>query len=167
MVRLEELLQRLVRQEVEFVLVGGYAAMLYGVSLITKDVDVCVPFHRANLEKIHASLADLHPYHRMTPQAIPFTIPPGFEERLKNLYLATDDGPIDLLGEVLGVGDYASVHAASVLTPSPAANYRILNIDTLIVAKQCIGRDRDKVAVLQLRSIRDSARPKDQSSTHA
>lgn len=161
MIKLEELLQRLVRYEVEFVLVGGYAAMLYGVSLITKDIDVCVPFHRANLEKIHASLADLHPYHRMTPQAIPFTIPAGFEDQLKNLYLATDDGPIDLLGEVMGVGDYSNVLAASVVTPSPSANYRILDIDTLILAKQCIGRDRDKIAVLQLRGIRDSARPKE------
>lgn len=157
MSHLEQLLHRLVRHEVEFVLVGGYAAMLYGVSLITRDIDVCAPFTFSNLEKIHAALADLHPYHRETPQQIPFVMPDDFKRKLRNLYLATDDGPIDFLGEVPGVGDYAKVLAASVTTNTPAGNFRIVSIDTLIAAKEACGRERDKAAAVQLRAILESA----------
>ena len=162
MTQLDQLIGRLVRHEVEFVLVGDYAAMLYGVSLVTRVIDVCVPFTRGNLEKIHASVAELHPYHRETMNRRPFEIPPGFERGLRNLYLATDDGPVDLLGEVLGVGDYGKVHAASIETDAPFGKYRVLNIDTLIVAKESMGRDRDKAAAIQLRGIRAAAKPKQQ-----
>jgi|ERR1700677_4403901 len=159
MTHLEQLLQRLIRHEVEFVLVGGYAAMLYGVSLVTRDVDVCAPFNFENLGKIHASLAGIHPYHRETPQQIPFVMPGDFQRKLRNLYLATDDGPIDFLGEVLGVGDYEKVFAASVVANTSAGSFRVLNIDTLIISKEAAGRDRDKAAVIQLRGIRNSAHP--------
>lgn len=160
MTHLEQLIQRLVGGKVEFVLVGGYAAMLYGVSLLTRDVDVCSPFTFENLEKIHAALAGLNPYHRETPQQIPFVMPGDFKRKLRNLYLATDNGPIDFLGEVLGVGDYEKVFASSVITTTPSGSFRILNIDTLILAKDSVGRDRDKAAALQLRSIRESYRKK-------
>jgi len=40
MAELERILERLVRHEVECVLVGGYAAMVHGVSLVTRDIDV-------------------------------------------------------------------------------------------------------------------------------
>ena len=159
MSHLEQLLGRLIRHDVEFVLVGGYAAMLYGVSLVTRDVDVCAPFTLENLQKIYKALAELHPYHRETPQQIPFVMPDDFRRKLRNLYLATDDGPVDFLGEVLGVGDFEKVLASSVITNTPAGQFRILNIDTLIIAKEAAGRDRDKIAVLQLRGIRNSAHP--------
>ena len=162
MKQLEQLIQRLVSGKVEFVLVGGYAAMLYGVSLLTRDVDVCPPFTFKNLEKIHGALADLHPYHRDTPQQTPFVMPDDFKHKLRNLYLATDNGPIDFLGEVLGVGDYEKVFASSVVANTPSGSFRILNIDTLIIAKDAAGRDRDKAAALQLRSIRESYRKKAQ-----
>ncbi len=162
MAQLEQLIERLVRHEIEFVLVGGYAAMLYGVSLLTRDIDVCVPFTRENLEKIHAAFADAHPYHRDTMNQRPFEISPGFEQRLRNLYLATDDGQIDLLGEVLGVGEFAKVHAASVEAVASFGKYRVLNIDALIAAKEAMGRDRDKAAVIQLRGIRTAAQLKTQ-----
>jgi len=160
MSHLEQLLGRLIRNEVEFVLVCGYAVMLYGVSLMTRDIEVCASFTLENLQKIYSALADLHPYHRETPQQIPFIIPEDFRRKLRNLYLATDDGPIDFLGEVLGVGDFEKVLASSVVTNTSAGQFRILNIDTLIIAKEAAGRDRDKIAVLQLRSIRDSVRSK-------
>lgn len=38
---LEKLVQRLIEHNVGFVIVGGYAAIAHGVTLITFDVDVC------------------------------------------------------------------------------------------------------------------------------
>ena len=48
MPNLEGLLERLLRHEVEFVVIGGYAAMAHGSTYVTFDVDVCTPLVRAN-----------------------------------------------------------------------------------------------------------------------
>ena len=153
------LIERLAKAEVEFVVVGGLAVMIYGTGIVTDDVDVCVPFTADNLQCIWTALGDLHPYHRMTPQKLPLLFTPGFEKGLRNLYLTTDHGSIDLLGEVLGVGDYAAVHAHSVPVPTSYGGYRLLSLDTLIAAKEAMNREKDRLAVRLLRGIRDAAGP--------
>ena len=37
-----QLLQRLADSGLEFVIVGGYAAVTYGSSLVTRDLDICM-----------------------------------------------------------------------------------------------------------------------------
>jgi hypothetical protein len=40
----ENLLTRLIEHQVEFVLVGGFAATAHGSTLLTQDVDICTRF---------------------------------------------------------------------------------------------------------------------------
>lgn len=49
---LQQLLLRLVDSGVEFVLVGGYATMLHGSSLLTRDLDVCMALTPATIERL-------------------------------------------------------------------------------------------------------------------
>ena len=59
---LSDLTRKLIEaQKVEFVLVGGFAAVAHGVTLVTRDVDICCRFSEANLMRIQAASADLHP----------------------------------------------------------------------------------------------------------
>src|SRR4051812_28549747 len=109
MANLNDLLQRLHAGQVEFVLVGGLAAVVYGVSLVTRDVDVCCRFSPENLSRLQNTLSDLNPVHRMTPQRLRLGLPPEAPGSLKNLYLSTDLGVLDCLSEVLGVGNYDEV----------------------------------------------------------
>lgn len=162
----EKLLERLVRHEVEFVLVGGYAAMIYGVSIMTRDVDVCATFTRENLERVYAAVADTHPYHRQTPQPLPFVVPEDFARNLRNLYLGTDIGQLDLLGEVLGVGAYTDIYPRSVPVKMPYGEYRLLAFDELITAKKAMAREKDLAVVRQLGSIRESAPPGHPAATN-
>jgi hypothetical protein len=64
---LNRMLQKLIEGKVEFVLVGGYAAVAHGASLMTRDLDVCSPSSVENLRRLSAVLEDVHPLHRMTP----------------------------------------------------------------------------------------------------
>jgi hypothetical protein len=50
---LSELLRRLIVSDVEFVLVGGFAAVAHGVTLVTRDLDICCRFTEINLMRIH------------------------------------------------------------------------------------------------------------------
>ena len=152
MQNLSELTRRLVESQVEFVLIGGFAAAAHGVTLVTRDVDICCRFNEANLMRLQEALADLHPAHRSKP-GLPLALTPEQCARLKNLYLKTDLGALDCLGEVLGVGDYGSVLAHSVVVELPFGPCRILDLETLIRAKEAMNRDHDRVTVRQLREI--------------
>ena len=152
MQNLSELTRRLVDGQVEFVLIGGFAAAAHGVTLVTRDVDICCRFNQANLMRLQKGLADLHPAHRSRPD-LPLALTPEQCVDLKNLYLKTDLGAVDCLGEVLGVGDYESVLAHSVEVELPSGHCRILDLETLIRAKEAMNRDHDRVTVRQLREI--------------
>ena len=63
MQNLSELTRRLIAARVEFVLVGGFAAVAHGVTIVTRDVDVCCRFSEANLMRIQNAFADLPEFH--------------------------------------------------------------------------------------------------------
>jgi hypothetical protein len=89
MQNLAELTKRLIEGKVEFILVGGFAAIAHGVLRSTRDVDVCCRFSEENLMRVQKALADLHPVHR--PQTdLPLELTPASCASLKNLYLKTD-----------------------------------------------------------------------------
>lgn len=152
---LESLLQRLIEGGVEFVVVGGFAAVAHGASLPTQDVDVCCRFTPDNLLKLQRAIAHLHPVHRMVPSRPPLQLTPENCVGLRNLYLDTDWGQLDCLGEVLALGAYEDVVPQSIAVEAAGGVCRILSIDALIRAKDAMGRPRDREAALQLRAIRE------------
>lgn len=153
MQNLSELVRRLIAGRVEFVLVGGFAAVAHGVTLVTRDVDVCCRFDEANLMRIQKAVADLHPVHRSRPDLL-LALTPDQCANLKNLYLKTDLGALDCLGEVLGVGGYDDVAGHSIEVELPGGKCRVLDIDALIRAKEAMGREHDKITVEQLKEIK-------------
>lgn len=157
MQNLSELTRRLVEAQVEFVLVGGFAAVAHGVTLVTRDVDICCRFSEANLLRLHNALADLHPAQRSRPD-LPLMLTPELCARLRNLYLKTDLGMLDCLGEVMGVGDFDHVWHHSVEIELPFGRCRMLELDALIRAKEAMNRDHDRITVLQLKEIRKRQR---------
>lgn len=155
---LESLLDRLIRHEVEFVVVGGFAAVAHGVTLLTQDIDICCRFTPDNLMRLQAALSGLQPVHRMpTERPAPRLIPETAAE-FRNLYLETAWGQLDCLGEVRGVGGYDEVVGQSIEVRLPGGPCRVLAIDALIRAKQAMGRDKDREAILQLRAIQERTR---------
>ena len=153
MTDLEKLLERLVKQQVEFVVVGGYAAVAHGASYVTFDLDICCPLDQANVEKVYAAVSDLHPYYRESPQEKAFEVTPGLLRGLNNLYIKTDLGPLDCLGSLPEIGDYAFTKANSVWAELPFGMCRFLNCQTLILVKETLRRPKDLLVAKQLRAI--------------
>lgn len=152
MQNLSELTRRLIALQVEFVLVGGFAAVAHGVTLVTRDVDICCRFSEANLMQIQKAFADLHPVHRSRPD-LALELTPEQCVSLKNLYLKTDLGVVDCLGEVLGIGNFEEVLKHSVEVELPYGNCRIIDIEALIRAKEAMNRDHDLITVKHLKEI--------------
>ena len=152
---LQRLLQRLDDAGVEFVLVGGYAAILHGSSVLTRDVDVCAVLTPGTIEKLRDAFREIHPVHRLSSPQLSFLDVPESGTALDNLYLNTDLGTLDLLGRITGVGDYARVARDAVEVELFGRRMRAIGLDDLIAAKEALGRDKDLIAAKELRAIRE------------
>jgi len=151
---INRLLQRLSDAEIDFVIVGGFAAILHGSSLTTRDLDVCALLTQENVDKLREILQDLHPVHRLSSPKLSFLDNPAPDVKVNNLYLSTDFGSVDFLSSVLGVGDFESVRANAVEVELFGRRCRVISLDDLIRAKEALTRDKDHQTVLQLRAIR-------------
>ncbi len=149
------LLLRLARAGVKFIIVGGYAGVAHGCTYTTQDIDICCDFSPANLLALQEAISDLHPVHRMTPTRKPLNLTPENIADLKNLYLDTDLGPLDCLGHVNGIGNYEQARQMSEPIDTEGVQIHVLTIDALIAAKQAMNRPRDKEAIRQLKAIKE------------
>lgn len=164
MTDLNRLIQRLCDAEIDFVLVGGFAAIVHGASMLTRDLDVCTVLSPATIEKLRATLRDVHPTHRMTPSRISFLDNPDPGIALNNLYLETDLGALDLLGSITGVGDFERVRSRSTEIELHGRSIRVIAIDDLIDAKETLGRPKDIIVAKELRAARERP-PKPETDT--
>ena len=148
------LLERLVRAGVDFVIVGGFAGVVHGCTYVTQDVDICCDFSPANLISLQEAICDLHAVHRMTPKRTKLKLTEKTCGQLKNLYLDTDIGQLDCLSFIDGVGDFHQVELASKSIEVENMQIRVLSLDALIKAKKAMNRPRDTEAILQLEAIK-------------
>ncbi len=149
------ILKRLTEHDVEFVLIGAYAAMAHGTAITTQDVDVCAPLIRPNLDRIIAALRDLHPYFRFRPATSRIWLydDPARLVGFKNIYLATDLGPVDILGELPDVATYDQVAAKSIEADFKTFKCRMIDLDTLISAKRAANRPKDQIHLRHLEAL--------------
>ena len=148
------LLERLVRAGVDFVIVGGFAGVVHGCTYVTQDVDICCDFSPANLVSLQTAISDLHPVHRMTPKRKRLRLTEKTCGQFKNLYLDTDIGQLDCMSFIDGIGDYHRVKLASKPIAVENMQIRVLSLDALIKAKKAMNRPRDMEAILQLEAIK-------------
>ena len=149
-----QLLAKLVDSGFEFVIVGGYAAVAHGSARVTRDIDVCAVLTAENVEALRKALAEWHPRHRMTPQKLPFLTTPPQGTPLKNLYLETDVGMIDVLSSVLGVGDFDRLKSKAEKLEIDGRVHWLMALDDLIAAKEALGREHDLLTAKELKAIR-------------
>jgi predicted nucleotidyltransferase len=147
------LLQRLSDASIEFVVVGGVAAVLHGSSTVTRDLDVCATLSDENLQKLRNAFEDLHPVHRISSPRMSFLETPGPGVSLKNLYLQTDLGALDLLGSITGVGDLDHVRASAIEVELFGRKVKVMGLEQLIMAKEAVGRPKDLQTAMELRVI--------------
>jgi hypothetical protein len=152
----QELIKRLRENEVEYFVIGGVAAALHGSPVATYDLDICAPMSEENLTRILRVIRDVHPRHRMRPDKLPVTDDVSHLRGVKNLYLDTDLGTIDIMNEVPGVGLYAQVVSRTDGFIIAGVECRVLNLDTLILSKALAGRDKDIYGVRHLKAIQEA-----------
>jgi len=75
----------------------------------------------------------------------------------RNLYLVTSEGVLDLLGEVIGVGDYDATKTNSISLDIGGFECRVIGLDDLIACKKALGRPKDLRVVAELTLVQQEA----------
>jgi hypothetical protein len=162
------ILKRLSDHGVDFVLIGSFAAMGHGSPIVTQDVDVCAPLVRPNLDQIIGALRDLNPYFRFRAgQKLRLYDDPARLVGFKNIYLETDWGVLDILGDLPGVGPFEQIARTAETIDFGGFTCRMLDLDTLIAAKRAAGRPKDLVHLRHLEALKKLRDARDQGTNPA
>jgi hypothetical protein len=153
---IEAPLRLLGQYKVDCVIVGGVAAAIHGSLLLTNDLDVCYARDSANLDRLAEALQSVHARLRNAPEGLRFILDADTLKRGLNFTFSTDIGDLDLLGEVLGVGNYKDVLAGSVTVDLFGYRYAVIDIEKLIATKRAAGRPKDLIALPELEAIQEA-----------
>jgi len=141
--------------DLEFVLVGGFASVVHGATLVTQDLDICLLVNDAQITKLRSVLKDLNPRHRMNPSnPVSFLDHPEDASELKNIYLTTDLGVLDIMSEQPPVGDFQAVKSHAIEVALYGSKCLVISLDDLIAIKERMNRPKDLQALAELKKIR-------------
>ena len=148
------LLRALVDDGVDFVVIGGIAAIAHGSPQITQDLDIAYAPAPENLERLGRALVGLGARLRGVTDDVPF-VPDGRTlHSVRVLTLDTPQGPLDVLAEPDGSGGYARLRANAIDATVSGVTVKVAGLDDLIAMKKAAGRPKDRVYVEELEVIR-------------
>lgn len=156
---LKTLLKHLLENEIDFVLIGGFAAVIHGSTLVTQDLDICAAITDEQIAKLRYALRDLHPKHRMNPAAKhSFLDYPTDFRGTNNIYLETDLGILDILSQTQPAGNFDEIKSRSLEISLYGHKCRVIAVEDLIKVKESMKRPKDLQAAQELRLILDRSK---------
>jgi hypothetical protein len=143
---------------VEYILIGGFAAVIHGSSLPTRDIDVLPARESDNLTKLARALNRIGAMIRTSSDPVPTLIDGPFLANMPLLLnLVTDLGEMDLAfspsGPLDGYDGW-NVHAV-VLSIAPGINVRVASLEDIIASKRAANRPKDQQSLPYLESLRE------------
>lgn len=151
--RADQILQRLVAHGVDFVIIGGIAAVLHGSAQNTFDLDVCYATDPGNLRALGQALIGLQAKLKGV-EDVPFTPDERTLRRTEVLTMETAAGELDILAKPAGSPGYESLRRTADRFELGGFSVLVASIDDLIRMKLAAGRLKDQAAVDELQAIR-------------
>lgn len=150
------LIETLIRHDVEFVVVGGVAAVLHGAPVTTFDLDALFKVSQDNAGRLLQALRELHARYR---GHVP-PLSPTLDDLLAggHLLLATDAGPLDMLGFIGQRERYEDVADAIIRIDAAGLVVPVLGLPELIRQKRALSRDKDLPALRLLEALVERTR---------
>ena len=136
-----ELLRRLVDAGVEFIVVGGAAAVLHGAPITTEDLDIVHRRTPENVSRLKNLLQELNAHVRelANRQLESAFLGEG------HVLLSTRLGPLDCLGALVDGRGFEELVSHSESFADEGSEFRVLDLSTLIDIKTKTGRAKDRL----------------------
>lgn len=161
----DALLEALDRHGVDYLIVGGVAARAHGARRPTSDLDVLPSDTAENLGRLATALRALNARLRVggmsdeEARQLPVDINEATLRAFGSSTWMTDDGPLDIVGELRDPSGASRTYGDLVSRSSAqrvgAVTVQVVGLDDLIEAKEFAARDKDREALPELRSLRD------------
>lgn len=138
---LSAILEGLVKADIEFILVGGLAAVVQGAPVTTMDVDIVHNRSSENISKLFQFLKSIDAIYRRPDDKI---IVPEEEDFLGHALFSTRLGPLDILAFIEGEKNYEDLLQYTVEIDFRGHMIRVLDIRTIIDLKKASNDPKDK-----------------------
>ena len=145
------------RHGVDYIVIGGIAAIAHGSTRNTRDVDFVASTDRPNLERLAAALRDLDARLSGTDAHLlgidvhdPETLGSG-----ANFTMETDAGGLDFFNDVPGAAPYDQQRDRALVIDLDGVTIRVAGRDDLIRMKQASGRPQDLDDIAALTALDD------------
>jgi hypothetical protein len=155
----------------EYLMVGGVAAIGYGAQRPTEDADCVVRRERSNFDRLAGALRELHARLRVggMTDAEARTLPVQIDATTLDLAgvstWMTDAGPFDVLAGLEApdghLVPYEELVARSTLLHGDGFTIRAAALEDVIRAKERANRAKDQEALPELRALRDASARED------
>lgn len=150
--RFDEVLRVLTRNEVEFIVVGGIAAILQGSPLTTEDVDVVYLTSEENIFRLAKALEDLGAYY-LDPAGRHIEPDASRLASARIHLLKTRCGRVDVLRSVGKDLAFQDLVGKSRVLEVDELRVRVLDLATIIETKEHADRPKDRYQLLFLRQL--------------
>ena len=156
-----EVVRVFARHGVEYVLIGGQAAVVSGAPVFTYDFDACYARSDTNLVRLVAALKDLEARLRVAKMSdeeaedLPFRIDVPTLSSGLNFTFNTRAGAVDVLGLPAGVAGFEQLRANAVEHDIAGEKVLVASIRDLVSMKQASGRPKDLLMLPTLLALQD------------
>lgn len=147
----------LAEHEVDYVLIGGLAAVLHGSPAMTNDADVVPDGDAANLDRLADALRALDARLRVEqdPEGIAFDPHPALLAQMRIANLTTRCGDLDVAFAPAGIDDYGALSAAASWFEVAGRRIRVAALADIIRSKEAADRPKDRAVLPILYALRD------------
>lgn len=149
------ILEALVAREVQFVVIGGFAARLHGSPLPTEDVDITPALTPENLERLSQALRDLgaRVRHPDIPEGLPFAHDATSLAGSVFWNLTTAHGDLDLSFTPAGTTGFGGLASGAARLRIGAVEVAVASLADIVRSKDAANRDKDRRALPVLREL--------------
>jgi len=149
----EELLRRLTRRGVDFVVIGGIAAVLHGSARATFDLDIAFAPDRPNLDALGSLLTELRAKLKGVAEDVLFVPDASTLRRMAVLTMTTPLGELDAMTRPPGAPAYGTLRRRAERYDLGDFTVPVASLEDLIAMKRAAGRRKDLADVDELEAI--------------
>lgn len=155
----EKILRVLETHGVRCVLIGGFAAVIYGSPYLTNDVDVVPADDPDNLQRLSDALRELHAkvWTTSESQGVAFDRSPTSLRDVQVWNLVTDHGRLDLTFAPSGTDGYGDLARDATHLVVLGVGVDVASLADVIRSKEAADRDKDRLVLPVLRRLAEES----------
>jgi hypothetical protein len=152
--------------EVDYVLIGGLAAVLHGSPAMTNDADIVPARDGRNLERLAGALRALRARLRVsdTPDGVEFDPHPALLQSMATLILTTRCGDLDLTFSPAALDDFDALSTRAEIFEVSDIRIKVAALSDVIRSKEAAGRPKDHATLPILRALAEEIARRDSRS---